>query len=432
MYDLVIEDATIVSGEGRVVADIGIRKGKIAFVGARASGRAKQKISAIGKFIMPGIVDMGVRISAEGLSAEECWETETRAAVSSGVTTLIELPDSIPLSRSAKSISTKRKIARLHSRANFGFWAQATSKNLDKLDALREKGALGAWVDLGATGMGALSREQLLSLLTSFNGVISIMAEDAALLEAARNATKDLTDPLDNQVRPPEAAVRGVACVVELVKETGRAVHLMGLSTASELHLLDPLRGDLPISVGTSPNHLFLNCENPGNFKHRPPLREELDRRSLWTALKRQRIDAVASHHAGYKQSELEGDYWERRVGLPGVETNFPLMMAAVHHGRAGLERMVELLSEGPTKIMGLTKKGAIKRGYDADLLLFTEGQLEVLERQHLLGRSGWSPYLGRELAGKPEFVLVGGEIVAKRGEILNDTVRGKEVISRK
>ncbi len=432
MYDLVIEDATIVSGGGRVVADIGIRKGKIAFVGARAPGRSKLKISAIGKFIMPGIVDMGVRIAAPGLSSEECWETETRAAVSSGVTTLIELPDSIPLSRSAKSISTKRKIARVHSRANFGFWAQATAKNLDKLDALREKGALGIWIDLAARDVGALSREQILELLTSFKGVISIMAEDASMLEEAHAATKDLSDPLDNQVRPPEAAERGVSYVVELVKETGRAVHLMGLSTAAELHLLDPLRGDLPISVGTSPNHLFLNCENPGNFKHRPPLREELDRRSLWTALKRQRIDVVASHHAGYQQSDLEGPYWDRQVGLPGVETNFPLMMAAVHHGRAGLERMVELLSEGPAKLMGLSKKGAIKRGNDADLLLFTEGQLETLEKEHLLGRSAWSPYLGRELAGKPELVLVGGEIVAKRGRIVNDAVRGTEVVSRK
>ena len=432
MYDLVIEDATIVSGGGRVVADIGIRKGKIAFVGARAPGRSKLKISAIGKFIMPGIVDMGVRMAAPGLSAEECWETETRAAVSSGVTTLIELPDSIPLSRSAKSISTKRKLAKVHSRANFGFWAQVTTKNLDKLDALREKGALGVWIDLAARDAGALSREQLVEVLTTFKGVISIMAEDAAMLEAAHSATKDLSDPLDNQVRPPEAAERGVTYVVDLVKETGRAVHLMGLSTAAELHLLDPLRGDLPISVGTSPNHLFLNCENPGNFKHRPPLREELDRRSLWTALKRQRIDAVASHHAGYQQSDLEGGYWDRQVGLPGVETNFPLMMAAVHHGRAGLERMVELLSEGPAQIMGLSKKGAIKRGYDADLLLFTEGQLETLEKEDLLGRSAWSPYLGRELAGKPELVLVGGQIVAKRGKIVNDAVRGTEVVTRK
>ena len=112
MYDLVIEDATVVSGQGRVVADIGIRKGRIAFIGARAPGRAKVRISAIGKFIMPGIVDMAVRLGAPGLAAAESWETETRAAVSSGVTTLIELPDSIPLSRSAKSISTKRKLAR--------------------------------------------------------------------------------------------------------------------------------------------------------------------------------------------------------------------------------------------------------------------------------------------------------------------------------
>lgn len=429
MYDLVIEDATIVSGQGRVVADIGIRKGKIAFVGARAPGRAKQKISAIGKFIMPGIVDMGVRMSAPGLDAGECWESETRAAVSSGITTVVELPDSLPLSRSARSIATKRKLAKQHARSNFGFWAQATTKNLEKLQSLRDKGALGVIVDLGAQDHGALNREQILQLFEDYSGVIALFAEDAERLRLARATYGQVKQPLDNQVRPPEAAAKAVQYVVELVQESGRAVHLMALSTAAELHLLDPLRGDLPISVGTSPNHLFLNCENPGVFKHRPPLREELDRRSLWTALKRQRIDTISTHHAGYTQAELAGDYWEQSEGLPGVETAFPLMMAAVHHGRAGLERMVELLSEGPAKVLGLRKKGAIKRGNDADLLLFTEGQLEILAKDNLLSRSAWSPYEGRELAGKPELVLVGGEIVAKRGKIVNDAVRGKEVI---
>lgn len=429
MYDLVIEDATIVSGQGRVVADIGIRKGKIAFVGARAPGRAKEKISAIGKFIMPGIVDMGVRMGAPGLDAAECWESETRAAVSSGITTVVELPNSLPLSRSAKSISTKRKLAKKHSRTNFGFWAQATSKNLGKLQELREKGALGVVIDLGAQDHGALDRAQILQLFSDYTGVITLLAQDAETLRQAHEAYRDTAQPLDNQVYPPEAAEKGVQYVVDLVRESGRAVHLMGLSTAAELHLLDPLRGDLPISVGTSPNHLFLNCENPGAFKHRPPLREELDRRSLWTALKRQRIDTVATHHAGYSKAEMTGGYWDEQEGLPGVETAFPLMMAAVHHGRAGLERMVELLSEGPAKVLGLRKKGAIKRGNDADLLLFTEGQLETLAKGNLLGRSAWSPYEGRELAGKPELVLVGGEIVAKRGKIVNDGVRGKEVI---
>ena len=303
---------------------------------------------------------------------------------------------------------------------------------MDKLEALHEKGALGILIDLGAADAGALSRPQLVALLSSYPGVISIMAEDPGLLAEAHLTFKDEADPLDNQIHPPHAAERGVEYVLDLVKETGRAIHLMGLSTAAELHLLDPLRGDLPISVGTSPNHLFLNCEGRGDLKHRPPLREELDRRSLWTALKRQRIDAVASHHTGYTQAELTGNHWERKVGLPGLETSFPLMMAAVHHGRAGLERMVELLSEGPANIMKLKKKGAIKLGYDADLLLFTEGQLEGLEKEHLLGRAGWSPFIGRELAGKPELVLVGGEIVAKRGKIMNDNVRGKEVTTLK
>ncbi|MED5370473.1 MAG: dihydroorotase family protein [Myxococcota bacterium] len=427
MYDLVIEDATIVSGKGRVVADIGIRKGKIAYVGARA-GRAREKINAIGKFIMPGIIDLSVHLGAEGVDPATAWAQETRAAVAAGVTTLIEMSDTPPTTRSAKSLSTKRKLAKEHSRANYGFWVQATKRNLDKIEPLLKKGAVGALVDLGASGLAALDDQTLATFLAEFPGVVAIRAEDRELLAAARSAHEGEAAPSHNAVSPPDAARKGVERVVALLQENPRPVHLIGLSTAAELHLLDPLRGNLPISVGTTPHHLFLNAEQEATAKTSPPLRDELDRRSLWTALKRQRIDAVSSCHAPYTQKECSGPYWETPAGIPGVETAFPLLMAAVHHGRTSLERMVELLAEGPARVLNLKSKGAIARGMDADLLLFSEGQLERLEADTLLGRAGWSPYAGRELAGRPEVVIVGGEIVARKGEVIADSHRGKAV----
>jgi dihydroorotase len=426
VYDLVIEDATIVSGEGRVVADIGVKRGKIAYVGTRAPGRPKQRISAIGKFVMPGIIDANVRLHAADHDPALVWETESRAAVSGGVTTMLEMHDGAPRTSTSKSLSVKRKAAKANSRVNFGFWAGATKKNTPHLENLLAKGAIGVCLDLGAlVGPTAIPYDRLEEMFRTLPGSLGVIAQDRSTLLAARKAQADNPSPSHNDVRPPEAARLAVERVVSLVRATNRPVYLFGLSTAAELHLLDPIKGDLPITVEVSPNHLFLSNESEGPLTCNPPLREELDRRSLWTALRRNRIDTVASGHTPLTRAQKDVPYKDQPVGIPGVETTFPLLMGAVHHGRMGLERMVTLMSEGPAKALRLRGKGAIKKGYDADLVMFTEGQLEQYEQGQVLSQAGWSPYVGRELAGKPELVMVGGTIVSRRGKIVDDTARG-------
>ncbi len=425
MYDLAIEDATIVSSKGRLVADIATKGGTIAYVGPRARGRAKHRISAIGKFVMPGIVDLNVQL---GSPFADSWASGTRAAMAGGVTTVVATGLGEPYTISKKALRKRRKEARAESRVNFGFWAAATGDNDAELGPMLEDGALGIEVRLGGDGP-TVDDSTLQSLFANAPGLLGIYPELGSLFRGDR----DEEEPAHNTVRPPEASQEGVRRVIELVKKHNRRVHVCNLTTAAELHLLDPLKGDLPISTGVTPHHLFLSAENHQKVGHKlkcePPLRDELDRRSLWTALRRQRIDAISSNHRPWKLKDKNVAYWDAPNGLPGVESVFSLLMFAVHTGRIGLERMVELLAERPAAILGLKSKGRIEKGADADLLLFSEGTLERINRKDQHSACGWSPYAGREVAARPDLVVVNGRIAATSGELADDSIRGTEVV---
>lgn len=423
MYDLVIEDATIVSSKGRLVADIATKGGTIAYVGPRARGRAKHKISAIGKFLMPGVIDLNVQL---GSPFADTWETGTQAAAAGGVTTLIATGLGEPCTVTRRALRKRRKEAKAESRVNFGFFAAATSDNGQELEAMLTDGALAVEVRLGGDGP-VVDHEGLRALFANAPGLLAIYPEvgDMAL-------TIDDPEPGHNVVRPPEASEEGVRRIIELVKQYNRRVHVCNLTTAAELHLLDPLKADLPISVGVTPHHMFMNAESHTKLGHKlkcePPLRDEMDRRSLWTALKRHRIDAVSSNHRAWTLEQKAVGYWDAPNGIPGIESTFSLMMFAVHHGRIGLERMVELLSEGPAAILGLKSKGRIEKGADADLVLFSEGTLDRIDKGHLHSACGWSPYIGREVSPRPDLVVMNGRIAAMKGELTDDTIRGTEV----
>lgn len=432
-YDLLIEDATIVSSRGRLVADIGIEGGRIAYVGTRPMGRAKEKISAIGKFVMPGIIDTHVHFRSPGHPHKETWETGSRAAVSGGVTTVLDMPNTDPLTVDLKGLKAKRKLAKAQSRCNYGLWAGATGDNISELNALMEAGACGIKIFMGgSTGPLLVPPDQLERIYTETTGLIGVHAEDEAILSAKRAEFRDQEAPLHHLVRPDAAAEAAIKTLIALVKKHNRHTHICHMSSATEIHLLDPTRGVLPITIEACPHHLFLSTDTTAQMgnktKCNPPVRPDLDRKAMWTALKRGRVDTIGSDHAPHTLAEKALPYWEAPSGIPGVETTFPLMLSAIHHGKLGLERMVELLSEAPAKIFGLENKGEIAKGRDADLVLFTEGELHRFTQKQVLSKCGWSPYVGRELGPKPEMVLVGGKKVAVRGEIVDDESRGTEV----
>jgi dihydroorotase len=392
LYDFILRDATIVSSRGRQVADVAIADGKIAYVGPRPPRSAQSEMSAMGKFLIPGVIDTAVQFDPNGDPG--IWERESRAAVTGGVTTVIALPGGEHPVVDRQSAERRLNHARAGSWCDFALWAAAAVHNREEMGrALAEGLVAGQLACVGENELG-IDVDTLASAL-EVEGVFGLRL--------------DLDD----------GDAQGARRVLDTVRHADRQVHLLHLSTAAELAMIDPVRGDLAVTAGVTPHHLFLSVEeSPMPVRTVPPVRPEHDRRTLWTAVRRGRLDCVASdHHAGPSDGT---------AGIPGTELLFPLMLSAVKYGRLGLESLVALCCEGPARVMGLEKKGRIERNCDADLVLFSEGEVTRIEQDGLMSGAGWSPYVQREAAPKPDLVLLRGRPVAMRGRLVSDKPFGR------
>ncbi len=435
MYDVIIRDGTIVSSSGRLVADIAIQDGKIAYVGGNPGGGAHLELSAIGRFVMPGVIDSHVHFRDPGHPHKESWASGSRDAIRSGVTTVLDMPNTDPPTLDERAVRAKLEIAGATSVANYGVWAGAASSNLDQLADLWDQGLVcGTKVFMGdSTGSMSVDRETLEGVFAKSKGLIGVHAEDQDCLAAAKAKWVKHASPIHNDVRPPESAVLAVRELIGLVKESGRPVHICHVSTSGELAELELIRGELPITCEVAPHHLFLSVENggdQGNYtKVNPPIRPELDRRALWTAVKRGRIDSFASDHAPHTREEKEQSYWDAPSGLPGVGTMLPLLLAAVKNGRVSCERLVQMCCEVPAQIFSLENKGRIAEGYDADVVMFREGVTTRYTQEMVHNHCGWSPFLGREIGEPPDKVFVQGCLVSDAGVLQDELLPGRQVI---
>lgn len=389
MYDLILRDATIVTSTGRLVADIAVRDGEIVYVGPRPRRAGRQEISAIGKFAMPGVIDTGALFDGDG--GNKAWEHESKAAVSGGITTVIGLPYGTKPVVDGKSAAARAKKMKKHSWCNYGFWVDGDAASPETVrEALDDGSAFGVVVNL--TQDNEASAAARLTALVGVDGVVAVR-----LGRTSRDAA-------------------GINEILAVAREHNRHIHIAHLSTADELSALDPVLGELPVSCSVTPHHLFLSTDHSNPGVSRPPVRPEQDRRTLWTALRRGRVACAASDH---HTSPAEGP------GIPGAEFMFPLLLSAVRHGRLSLEQLVALTSEGPAKLLGLPKKGRIEKGADADMVLFSEGELCKVRASSVMSGAGWSPYLGRESSPKPDLVIVNGSIVSSKGTIAQSKPNG-------
>ena len=255
MYDLIIRDATLVSSTGRSVADVAIKGGQIAYVGPRPPRRAKEELSGMGKFLMPGVIDTAVQFDPSDDSG--VWERESRAAVTGGVTTVLALPGGHNPVIDAATAKKRTLHASHGSWTNWALWGAANGTNAADLDAAHRDGLIiAALAYLGERADGLNMNANRLDQYLSFAGTVGVQLDFDEATAAEPSGARELL----------EAA------------QAMRPIHLVHLSTAAELHLLDPVRGALPVTAGCTPHHLFLsNDETP--IRTSPPVRGERDRR---------------------------------------------------------------------------------------------------------------------------------------------------------
>ena len=384
--DLVIHSGTFVSHDGMTAASIAIRDGRVLAVGAReAMPPARETFDASGLHILPGAIDVHVHFRDPGYPHKEDWETGTAAAAFGGVTTVFDMPNTIPPTGDAETLAAKHDIAAKKACVDFGLYGLLGEDTIENVPELIDGGVIGFKLYMGNT-FGKIPSPSTGAMLEAFEVVaptgkrISLHAETNSIMERRQNrlrrpagAIRWLTSRRGRRSSPSKpSAARPL-----LAEWTGARIHILHISSAEELRpLREAKTRGVDITGETCPHYLLLSTDDyhdlAGIIRVNPPVREARNHEPLWAALSDGTIDLIATDHAPHTREEkTRNDIWAVDCGFPGVETQMPLMLTEVNNGRLSLCDYVRLSSLNPAKIWGLyPRKGAIAPGADADLAL--------------------------------------------------------------
>jgi dihydroorotase len=423
-FDLLIRGGMCVTPSGVEQADVGVRAGSIAAIGALAHAPAVEIFEARGLHVLPGIIDTHVHFREPGHLEKEDMETGSRAALLGGVTAVFEMPNTSPPTTTEALVADKLARAQGRMHCDHAFYVGASMENLGALAALEKlPGVAGVKAFLGSsTGTLLLDREDAVAAaLRSGHRRMSVHSEDEARLKA-RAMLAMPGDPATHPVwRDVETALLSTARVLRLARAAGRRLHLLHLTSAEELPLLARAR-DFATAEAAVP-HLTLAAPDCyarlGTYAQiNPPIREARHREALWAAVRDGLIDVVGSDHAPHNHADKQGIYPHTASGLTGVQTLLPLMLDHVRHGRLTLERLCDLLAAGPARVFGIAGKGRIARGYDADFAIVDLARAHRIVNAEIASRCGWTPYDGMEVTGWPVATVLRGRVKMRDGAV--------------
>ncbi len=422
-YDLIFRGGTVVNHDGDAKRDIGVRDGRIAFIGDLSGASAGEVVDCAGLHVLPGVIDTQVHFREPGPTHKEDLETGSLAAVMGGVTAVFEMPNTNPLTTTEAAINDKLDRAkRMH--CDHAFYVGATHDNAVELrDLERLPGVCGVKIFMGASTGDLLVADDtgVREVLKHGTRRVAIHSEDEEIMRAAKEKAREGDWSSHPETRPAEAAIRCTERVIALARETGRRVHVLHISTAEEIDLLAQHKDIL--TVEATPQHLTLDASRYADMKGRlqmnPPIREARHRDGLWKGIAQGIVDVVGSDHAPHTLDEKAKPYPASPSGMPGVQTLVPVLLNHVAEGRLPLARFVDLTAHGPNRVFNLARKGRLAVGYDADITVVDLKREETITDAWSATKSGWTPFDGMNVKGWPVGTVVRGRRVMWEGELL-------------
>jgi dihydroorotase len=428
--NLLIKQADILLENGELInGDLKVKQGKIVEIGSDLNQDDYTIIDATGLTLLPGVIDPQVHFREPGLEYKEDLFTASCACAKGGVTSFLEMPNTIPLTITQEILNQKLELAKQKCLVNYGFFIGATPEN--KPDLLTANPTCGIKIFMGSShGALLVSREEELEpIFATGTRLIAVHAEDQARILQRRKQFEGITDPaIHSQIQDEQVALNATKLAMKLAKKYQRRLHILHLSTGIEAEYL---RQDKPsfVTAEVTPQHLLLNTEAYAKIgtlaQMNPPLRSPENNDILWKALLDGVIDFIATDHAPHTLEEKAKGYPNTPSGMPGVETSLVLMLTQAMQGRCSIAQVVNWMSTAPAKAYGIKNKGAISIGYDADLVLVDLKNYHPILRENLATKCGWSPFEGWKVTGLPIYTIVGGNIVLEKGK-LNTEIRGK------
>jgi dihydroorotase (multifunctional complex type) len=433
VFDCKIVDGVVITDGSQAPRDVAIEHGTIAEIGVQGSlGPSRVTLDATGLFVLPGGVDAHFHCRAPSHPERGDFRTETRAAAAGGMTTVLEMPISIPTCITPEVLHSRRELGERESYVDFGLFAGGAVTSAQQALALRDAGAIGFKIftitppphrSAEFTGLFATSEAAIYSSLGAIREtglVTTVHAENQSLLDAFHDEDTHLA-------RPPIAESVEIALLGTIAKELSTQVHIAHMTSRSALEAVRAARSvGSPLTAETCPQYLALDTsaiDRYGSFaKVHPPLRGLEDQASLWEGLRDGSIALVASDHAPFHPDEKRGvDYALAPPGVPSVELALPVVLDGAIRGLLPIESAVALVSEAPARLFKLfPRKGSIRIGADADVVLFSPDARWRVETSSLFTKSAASSdvWNGIELAGRIVGTMVNGRAVFWDGEI--------------
>jgi len=440
MSAILIKNASLINEGKRFVADVLIDQGVIKTISAAGKGKHEitekglRIIDATGKLLIPGVIDDQVHFREPGLTYKAEIKTESRAAVAGGITSFMEMPNTIPNTLTQSLLQDKYELAAMQSMANFSFYMGASNDNLKEVAKTNPKDVCGIKVFMGSSTGNMLVDDQqtLQGIFAEAPTIVAVHCEHEPTIRENNQLFQQKyketgTASLHPLIRNAEACYKSSSQAVELAEKYGTRLHVLHLSTAIETALFSnkiPL-AEKKITAEVCLHHLWFN-ENDyklkGNLiKWNPAVKTENDRLKLWEALLDGRLDVVATDHAPHTLEEKSRPYFEAPSGGPMVQHLLLGMLEMTKKGMLSLETMVEKMCHNPAILFQIHQRGFIREGYFADLVLIAENEPETVSKDNILYKCGWSPLEGTTFSYQITHTFINGELAYENGNFKED-----------
>jgi dihydroorotase len=383
-----------------------------------------ERIDGSGKWLIPGVIDDQVHFRDPGLTHKGDLFTESRAAVAGGVTSFMEMPNTVPNALTQELLEDKYKMAAEKSLANYSFYMGASNDNLEEVVKTNPKMVCGIKVFMGASTGNMLvdKAETLEGIFRDAPTLVAVHCEDEETIRANTAAMREKYGenvPLEAHplIRSREACLKSSTLAVNLAKKHNTRLHLLHLSTADELSLLSDAPADehKRITAEVCVHHLWFSAEDyeklGARIKWNPAIKSASDRDALLKALQDGKLDVVATDHAPHTLEEKSNNYFSCPSGGPLVQHSLAAMLEMSQHGKISPEMVVEKMCHAPARIFGVDRRGYIRENYHADLVLLDPESAWEVAPENILYKCGWSPFEGVTLHTKITHTFVGGHL---------------------
>jgi dihydroorotase len=444
MSAILIKSATIVNENQQFVADVLVKDGLISRIDKNIDAKVGQEINAEGLYLFPGCIDDQVHFREPGLTHKGDIYTESRAAAAGGITSFMEMPNTVPNTLTRELLEDKYQIASKNSLANYSFYMGASNDNLDEVLRTDTKNVCGIKVFMGSSTGNMLvdNPNTLENIFAQSPMLVATHCEDEATIQSNLVHYKQLLGEnipvkLHPKIRSEVACYLSSSMAVDLAKKHNTRLHILHISTEKETYLFEntiPLK-DKRITAEACIHHLWFSdkdYETKGNLiKWNPAVKTGRDRDGILKAVLNGRIDVIATDHAPHTIEEKSQTYLKAPSGGPLVQHALPAMLELYHRGKITLEQIAEKMAHNVATCFQIENRGFIREGYWADLVLVNLNKPQKVEKDNILYKCKWSPFEGTTFQSTIACTIVSGNVVWNNGQLIEGNTGSRLSFSR-